>query len=1299
MYRNHNKLMVAVAFLLSLALAITLTPDLDVYAQDSVTDVDDETPVAMVGDQSFTSLQEAVDATTGDILITINKDIVGTSTTNPSEIWTMLTIPSNRTVILDLNGYTLSATLTTDGNTYGNAQVVRNEGILTIKDLSDAQSGKITASTSYGCTATVRNQGGTLIIESGSISSEGGNAIRNQNGLLTITGGSISTTGSFASFDNGVAAIHNRGDLVIEGGDVRTVNQAPIWYGEGSDDSTNIIRGGSFFSENSAVDIQGGNGTVSVMGGTFHVNPFDYIANGYYSLYENGYFVVTSEGTDVKITDEAELLDQIDNADGWTNIAVVGDVRITQDLTIPENVCVYIQDGATLSVDDSILRINGFIVNNGELDVSDIGNGFIDNLSRFKEENGTTVGLMETAADGKYHISTAAELQLMHFVMLYQCDENGIFGNDIVLTDDLDLTGYNFLPLGYDGQVAFGGTFYGNEKSINNLSIEIAYGYIGLFSVIDNATIRDVNLYVDLKTQSGVMGSISGGAFGGGNFINISASGTYTNATSYYCGGWIGFLQGSSGDHFNFLDCSNSIDVTGNFNVGAFWGSSSGSESLVTMIDCSNSGDIVATGGTVGLLGGYVNGSGQAYNFENTGSVFDKDSEVDVTNPPSGTTFESMPGIVCAVLSDGALTPYTSIQNAINASNSGDTIILSDDVTSTQRIELPSGVDLDLDMKTLTLDATPSGSANKIHILILGESTISNGTIRDESSDGTNGENNSYAIMVAETTGKLNIVNTTVQQCDPTSGYNYALYVQSGASLILGDDVTVESYGNSSDGSGAVVGASVIGSSNTTTLSMGPGVSIETSGFALAGNGAKDGTLIEISGGTLTSHEDVAIYHPHDGTLEISGNTEISGTSGIEMRSGTLTISGTPRITATGTYDGAVENDNGPTTSGVAIAVSPYEESDQGNRTIRVSISGNGSFTGDVAFMQANPNEAQNVKYDFSITGGSFTSEAADPETGEKYPAVMTDEADADKFADQKFVSGGSFSSPVDEYMPEGISTETDDDGNVVVLQPVRFTEDGISVFTSRFTLPIVIPEGATDITYTFISNDDENAATIDKDGIVTIDWSHSYIMATVTATFNGVEYTDTMDILVYRDGEVTTTDSDAGIMVSYTKKAHEEYEERDDQVIDVPVEITYPVVVDIKRADTGTEPVTVDVTDLLDHFLDGTIDGTYGHDVGEYDVLTAHFGDDVDYPVTEIYDGRVYVTMEDFSTYVFYVYQVEPDPKPDPTPGWSDDDELPPFIPTQTGGDGDTVTIVACAAAAAVAAIMAVFLIIDRKK
>lgn len=50
-----------------------------------------------------------------------------------------------------------------------------------------------------------------------------------------------------------------------------------------------------------------------------------------------------------------------------------------------------------------------------------------------------------------------------------------------------------------------------------------------------------------------------------------------------------------------------------------------------------------------------------------------------------------------------------------------------------------------------------------------------------------------------------------------------------------------------------------------------------------------------------------------------------------------------------------------------------------------------------------------------------------------------------------------------------------------------------------------------------------------------------------------------------------------------------------------------------------------------------------------------------------------------------------------EPSTSWDDDEDLPPFIPSQSSND-DTVTIVACAAAAAVAAILAVFLVIDRK-
>ncbi len=49
----------------------------------------------------------------------------------------------------------------------------------------------------------------------------------------------------------------------------------------------------------------------------------------------------------------------------------------------------------------------------------------------------------------------------------------------------------------------------------------------------------------------------------------------------------------------------------------------------------------------------------------------------------------------------------------------------------------------------------------------------------------------------------------------------------------------------------------------------------------------------------MISEQAVAIYHPQDGTLTISGDAEINGPSAIQMKSGDLTITG-GTITATG---------------------------------------------------------------------------------------------------------------------------------------------------------------------------------------------------------------------------------------------------------------------------------------------------------------------------------------------------------------------------------------------------------------
>ena len=92
--------------------------------------------------------------------------------------------------------------------------------------------------------------------------------------------------------------------------------------------------------------------------------------------------------------------------------------------------------------------------------------------------------------------------------------------------------------------------------------------------------------------------------------------------------------------------------------------------------------------------------------------------------------------------------------------------------------------------------------------------------------------------------------------------------------------------------------------------------------YAVSGNGSnRNGTIIEITGSTITSDVATAIYHPQYGNMTITDSV-ITGASGIEMRSGNLTVtSGT--ITATGAFE-VEPNGNGNTASGVAVAVSQH---------------------------------------------------------------------------------------------------------------------------------------------------------------------------------------------------------------------------------------------------------------------------------------------------------------------------------------------------------------------------------------
>ena len=145
-----------------------------------------------------------------------------------------------------------------------------------------------------------------------------------------------------------------------------------------------------------------------------------------------------------------------------------------------------------------------------------------------------------------------------------------------------------------------------------------------------------------------------------------------------------------------------------------------------------------------------------------------------------------------------------------------------------------------------------------------------------------------------------------------------------------------------------------------------------------------------------------------------------------------------------------------------------------------------------------------------------------------------------------------------------------------------------------------------------------------------------------------------------------------------------------------------YAVNVDNKSG--GTTGATLSTSENTELYFEGTKPDGIVFDTNadgpikmEFGTGTTAISDITDFNLTKLGENANQDLVNSNSEIVEVNPEPEPIPEPTPTPGY-DDDELPPHIPSQSSNDDDTVTIVACAAAAAVAAILAVFLVIDRK-
>ena len=265
-------------------------------------------------------------------------------------------------------------------------------------------------------------------------------------------------------------------------------------------------------------------------------------------------------------------------------------------------------------------------------------------------------------------------------------------------------------------------------------------------------------------------------------------------------------------------------------------------------------------------------------------------------------------------------TGYATLQAAIDAAKSGDTIVLKKSISATeigekkqlQFVKADMNVTLDLNQNTITAEAGEAIAINAANITL----TVKNGTIE-----------------------------------------NFA-------------------EGSYSDGVYAYK------ESNNLTLTF-ENIVLKSRTQGLAVQGLTSNSNVNIVNSNITSTEELGIYYPpKSGTLTIS-DSEITGVTGIVVKGSNLVVNGEktiisgtgPNVDPETYYTGATDGSSTLTETGDAV----YVESGYNDRDISVSISGGhlNSKNAKAVRMFVKNGENTSAKREISVTGGTFSSDVS----------------------------------------------------------------------------------------------------------------------------------------------------------------------------------------------------------------------------------------------------------------------------------------------------------------------------------
>ena len=358
------------------------------------------------------------------------------------------------------------------------------------------------------------------------------------------------------------------------------------------------------------------------------------------------------------------------------------------------------------------------------------------------------------------------------------------------------------------------------------------------------------------------------------------------------------------------------------------------------------------------------------------------------------------------------------------------------------------------------------------------------------------------------------------------------------------------------------------------------------------------------------------------------------------------------------------------------------------------------------------------------INGGTFEVTNG----GSDIMALFYDPKDGVAYSTE--VSGGTFSTPLPDTVtvPTGSLEGVNSQGETVVAEAVQVTvvNDGtsksVSVAKGTCLPESELPTEQTGLTYTYTLggtattrdallktdlNGGESVA-ITSSAVPTDHTITFYVDGTLYATktvAHGENLTDIpanptktgYDFAGWKvsgvDAVFTNVTSDFRVDAVFTNVTS-------DFRVDAAFTLKAPSNVTVELSGPLYEGGSITATVTAEHELEGV---TFLYAMKEIEGSTTQFGESPTFTIDHAGEyafavGAIY--NGDHSGSAATSETIEVTYSTHPSPGYDDDEDLPPFVPGQTqGSDDDSVTIVACAAAAVVAALMAVFLIVSYRK